>query len=136
MANVLLPSWMCAGPRRNSHGKSIDPSTSLTFVTYNVLADALTGNEAGFSSETEDLAFENRAGKLLKKIFPREDEEETNVESDSTSNPDVICLQECDHYYDFFEPEMQKRGWYISRRQVVAVPKVFQRVERWFSSIL
>ena len=43
-------------------------------VTYNVLADALTGNEAGFSSETEDLAFENRAGKLLKKIFPREDE--------------------------------------------------------------
>ena len=39
------------------------------FVTYNVLADALTGNEAGFSSETEDLAFENRAGKLLKKIF-------------------------------------------------------------------
>ena len=117
MANVLLPSWMCAGPRRNSHGKSIDPSTSLTFVTYNVLADALTGNEAGFSSETEDLAFENRAGKLLKKIFPREDEEETNVESDSTSNPDVICLQECDHYYDFFEPEMQKRGYFGTYRE-------------------
>ena len=89
----------------------------MTFVTYNVLADALSGNEAGFSSETEDLAFENRAGKLLKKIFPREDEEETNVESDSTSNPDVICLQECDHYYDFFEPEMQKRGYFGTYRE-------------------
>ena len=61
MANVLLPSWMCAGPRHNSsYAKSIDPSTSLTFVSYNLLADALTGNEAGFSSKPEDLAFENR----------------------------------------------------------------------------
>ena len=43
MANVLLPSWMCMGPRHNnsSYSKSIDPSTSLTFVSYNILADAL-----------------------------------------------------------------------------------------------
>lgn len=120
MANVLLPSWMCMGPRHNnsSYSKSIDPSTSLTFVSYNILADALSGNEAGFSSENEDLVFENRAGKILKKIFPREDKEEqdnnnnNNNENDSTSNPDVICVQECDHYYDFFEPEMQKRGYF------------------------
>lgn len=106
---------MCAGPRHNSsHAKSVDPSTSLTFVSYNLLADALTGNEAGFSSKPEDLAFENRAGKLLKKIFPREDEEtdSNDMDADSTSNPDVICVQECDHYYDFFEPEMQKRGYF------------------------
>ena len=122
MANVLLPSWMCMGPRHNnnsSYSKSIDPSTSLTFVSYNILADALSGNEAGFSSENEDLVFENRAGKILKKIFPREDKEDkednnnnNNNENDSTSNPDVICVQECDHYYDFFEPEMQKRGYF------------------------
>lgn len=109
------------GPRHNSsssYSKSIDPSTSLTFVSYNILADALSGNEAGFSSENEDLVFENRAGKILKKIFPREDKEDkednnnNNNENDSTSNPDVICVQECDHYYDFFEPEMQKRGYF------------------------
>ena len=66
------------GPRHNnsSYSKSIDPSTSLTFVSYNILADALSGNEAGFSSENEDLVFENRAGKILKKIFPREDKED------------------------------------------------------------
>ena len=100
MANVLLPSWMCAGPRHNSsYAKSIDPSTSLSFVSYNLLADALTGNEAGFSSKPEELAFENRAVKLLKKIFPREDEEtdSNDMDADSTSNPDVICVQECDH---------------------------------------
>ena len=120
--NMLLPSWMCVGPRHNNNSssylKSIDPSTSLTFVSYNILADALSGNEAGFSSENEDLVFENRAGKILKKIFPREDKEDkednnnNNNENDSTSNPDVICVQECDHYYDFFEPEMQKRGYF------------------------
>ena len=120
--NMLLPSWMCVGPRHNnnssSYSKSIDPSTSLTFVSYNILADALSGNEAGFSSENQDLVFENRAGKILKKIFPREDKEDkednnnNNNENDSTSNPDVICVQECDHYYDFFEPEMQKRGYF------------------------
>ena len=88
-------------------------------MSYNILADALSGNEAGFSSENEDLVFENRAGKILKKIFPREDKEDkednnnnNNNENDSTSNPDVICVQECDHYYDFFEPEMQKRGYF------------------------
>ena len=122
--NMLLPSWMCVGPRHNNNSssylKSIDPSTSLTFVSYNILADALSGNEAGFSSENQDLVFENRAGKILKKIFPREDKEDkednnnnnNNNENDSTSNPDVICVQECDHYYDFFEPEMQKRGYF------------------------
>ena len=70
------------GPRHNnsSYSKSIDPSTSLTFVSYNILADALSGNEAGFSSENEDLVFENRAGKILKKIFPREDKEDKEAQ--------------------------------------------------------
>ena len=25
--------------------------------------------------------------------------------------PDVVCLQECDHFHDFFLPEMQKHGY-------------------------
>ena len=25
-------------------------------------------------------------------------------------NPDVVTLQECDHYYDFFLPELTLRG--------------------------
>jgi nocturnin len=142
----VLPAWMCAGPRnqvkqtnkRTELSLKTDQTTTLSFVSYNLLADLLTGEDAGFSSEKEDLMFEHRALKLLKMIFPNEnenenkgkageeeelgkkrmnaseddDDDENNEEAQNGITPDVICVQECDHYYDFFEPEMQKRGYF------------------------
>ena len=125
MSAMMLPQWMCAGPRNRP---SSDPSTSLSFVSYNVLADALTGNEAGFSSTKEDLQFETRGPTIVKQIFgetcdststanSNEEDASESHQQDKTQPkaefaPDVICLQECDHYYDFFEPEFQKRGYF------------------------
>ena len=75
------------------------------------------GTRLGFPRRTRTWCSRTEQENSLKKIFLREDKEEqdnnnNNNENDSTSNPDVICVQECDHYYDFFEPEMQKRGYF------------------------
>ena len=118
--------------------ETIDPSTSLTFVSYNILADALSGNEAGFSSENED-GVENRAGKILKKIFPREDKEEQDNNNNNNENdrrpsrrdlrPRVRPLLR------FLNRDAKERVfWHLSRRYGHRA-KCFP-VERWSGYIL
>ena len=71
----------------------------LRILQFNMLADGLSGlrSDLGAFSRArkEDVDWENRKLKLLYEILQYD--------------PDVITLQECDHYYDFFLPELSGR---------------------------
>jgi nocturnin len=74
----------------------------LRIQQFNVLADGMSGlrSDLGkFNKVSRDvLDFERRKHQLLREI--------------TQYDPDIITLQECDHYYDYFLPEMEKRGYY------------------------
>ena len=88
---------------------------SVRVLQLNCLADALAANDSFASSyyafdgeeppknaeRLYDLNFDKRGKDLIKTI----------TTGDSTTSPDVVCLQEVDHYYDFFEPELRKLGY-------------------------
>mmetsp|Transcript_7500 Transcript_7500/g.16412 ORF Transcript_7500/g.16412 Transcript_7500/m.16412 type:complete len:387 (+) Transcript_7500:301-1461(+) len=73
----------------------------LRILQFNMLADGLSGLRAdlgGFSkAKREDMDWSSRKIKLMYEILQYD--------------PDVITLQECDHYYDFFLPELAKEGY-------------------------
>ena len=103
------------------------PACALKVMQFNALADALAANDAFASAayyeddETEtgngndgegkeamgtatpmyDLNFRKRGRDLIRVVST----------GDASTAPDVVCLQEVDHYYDFFEPEMRKLGY-------------------------
>lgn len=76
-------------------------STELKVLQLNILADGLSGlrDDKGFFSRVsrEDILWENRKDGLLKEVLQY--------------NPDIITLQENDHYYDFFLPELNAAGY-------------------------
>lgn len=75
--------------------------SNLRVQQFNVLADGLSGlrpDLGGFSRVGRDvLMWENRKWKILDELL--------------RFKPDVITLQECDHYDDFFLPELAKQGY-------------------------
>lgn len=75
--------------------------SKLRVQQFNVLADGLSGLRSdlgGFSRVGRDiLMWENRKWKILDELLH--------------FKPDVITLQECDHYDDFFLPELAKHGY-------------------------
>ena len=48
-----------------------------------------------------DLNFRKRGRDLIRVISTE----------DASTAPDVVCLQEVDHYHDFFEPELRRLGY-------------------------
>jgi nocturnin len=70
-------------------------------LQLNMLADGLSGlrdDLGAFSrARAEDLSWDTRKAQLLYEILQYA--------------PDVITLQECDHYYDFFLPELSAMGY-------------------------
>lgn len=73
----------------------------IRILQFNVLADGLSGlredlGDFGRASR-EILQWEYRRDRLLKEI--------------TQYNPDIITLQEVDHYHDFFWPELVSRGY-------------------------
>ena len=72
-------------------------------VQFSVLADGLSGRDTklgGFDSAPKDsLKWEARRERLLEEIFRHGPE------------PDVIALEEVDHFDDWFMPQLQKRGY-------------------------
>merc|ERR1712072_1649541 len=137
MANVLLPSWMCAGPRELA--REIHRSVHLLDVRDVQRARRRTDWERG------GIFLGDRRFGVRKQS--REVVEENLSERRRGGNERRVGLDvEPGRYLParvrpllrFLRTGDAKERvfWYISRRQVVAVPKVFQRVERWFSSIL
>jgi nocturnin len=70
-------------------------------LQFNTLADGLAGlrqDLGNFSRvKKEYLDWSYRRDKLLQEVVQYE--------------PDIITLQEVDHYYDFFLPELSSRGY-------------------------
>lgn len=70
-------------------------------LQFNMLADGLSGlrqDLGAFSRVTaEDMNWDKRGKLLLHEILQYD--------------PDIITLQECDHYYDCFLPELNARGY-------------------------
>lgn len=70
-------------------------------LQFNILADGLFGlrDDLGAFSRTqkEDVSWSRRKIQLLHEI--------------TQYNPDIITLQECDHYYDTFLPELSSKGY-------------------------
>jgi hypothetical protein len=83
---------------QSTHRKS---HSNLRVLQFNILADGLSGlreDLGAFSRVTrEDLAWEKRRNKLLSEIIQYE--------------PDIITLQECDHFSDFFLPKLSRLGY-------------------------
>ena len=75
--------------------------SDLRILQFNILADGLSGlrdDFGAFSRVTRhDIIWENRRDRLLDEIIQYD--------------PDVITLQECDHYYDFFLPKLAHFGY-------------------------
>ena len=73
----------------------------LRILQFNILADGLSGlrpDLGAFSRvKREHMNWDNRKHRLLQEILQYD--------------PDVITLQECDHYYDFFLFELMRRGY-------------------------
>jgi nocturnin len=73
----------------------------LRILQFNMLADGLSGlrNDLGAFSRAnaDDVKWETRKIKLLYEILQYD--------------PDIITLQECDHYYDFFLPQLSIKGY-------------------------
>lgn len=68
---------------------------SFTLLQWNVLADV---NAIGFPKVPEDWLDFNHRGRQQLQIIERQ-------------MPDLVCLQEVDHYADFFAPQLDRLGY-------------------------
>lgn len=83
--------------REGEHRRSSPASTSLRVLQWNVLADGLAQFGNFHRVEKEVLEWNVRAPLLLAKIMENE--------------PDIICLQELNHFDDWLLPELQQYGY-------------------------
>ena len=78
-----------------------EKQTTLRVLQFNVLADGLAGLDKRHGdfcrASLNSLSWESRKKQLLTEC--------------TQYKPDIITLHECDHYYDFFLPELQKYGY-------------------------
>ncbi|XP_026185663.1 nocturnin isoform X2 [Mastacembelus armatus] len=74
---------------------------SIRIMQWNILAQALGEGKDGFIRCPPDaLNWQERKYLILEEIL--------------TYRPDILCLQEVDHYYDTFQPIMARLGYYGS----------------------
>jgi nocturnin len=71
--------------------------TEFSVLQYNTLAGALATPESFPLVDPEVLNWEKRRQTLINEIV--------------THDPAVICLEEVDHFHDWFEPELTLRGY-------------------------
>ncbi|XP_002731525.1 nocturnin-like [Saccoglossus kowalevskii] len=71
---------------------------SIRIMQWNVLADALCQSRDDFiRSPPDSLLWQTRKFRSLEEIL--------------TYDPDIICLEEVDHYHDFYNPMLQSIGY-------------------------
>jgi hypothetical protein len=84
-----------------SASKYVQVHNKLRILQFNILADGLSGlrkDLGGFSRVNQhDIVWEKRKNRLLKEM--------------TQYDPDIITLQECDHYYDYFLPTLSSKGY-------------------------
>eukprot|EP01035_Chromulina_nebulosa_P019583 gene19583-25486_t len=98
---VMVPLARSFIPLSTIEHKKLIIHSNLRVLQFNILADGLAGLRADFGGfsrvHSEDIIWDNRKHKLIHEIIQY--------------NPDIITLQECDHYYDFFLPQLNNIGY-------------------------
>ena len=100
---------------------------TVQVMQFNVLADALAANDSFASAyygedDDDDDEDQNDGGDKASNVDQRlynlnfaksrgADLIRAITTGDASSSPDVVCMQEVDHYYDWFEPELRKHGY-------------------------
>ncbi|XP_072040257.1 nocturnin-like [Amphiura filiformis] len=75
-----------------------DSNDCIRVMTWNTLADALClGSDNFIKCPKKALKWETRKYRCLEEIL--------------TYNPDVVCLQEVDHFPDFYQPMLEQIGY-------------------------
>ncbi|TKS90324.1 Nocturnin [Collichthys lucidus] len=91
--NMVYPRGMAAC--RHKH------SPSIRIMQWNILAQALgEGKDEFILCPLDALNWQERKYLILEEIL--------------TYRPDILCLQEVDHYYDTFQPIMSRLGYHGS----------------------
>eukprot|EP00960_Hanusia_phi_P020096 593791-Hanusia_phi.AAC.2 len=89
--------------KREWRGRQADKGKSLVVAQFNVLADGLSGmdvDKGGFSRASPMcLAWEHRRQKLVDEIMRH------------GIQPDIVALQEVDHFHDWFQPVLGGMGY-------------------------
>ncbi|XP_071769706.2 nocturnin isoform X1 [Centroberyx gerrardi] len=89
--DLVYPS----GPAASHH----DHNPSIRVMQWNILAQALGEGKDGFiRCPLDALNWQERKYLILEEIL--------------TYRPDILCLQEVDHYYDTFQPIMASLGYH------------------------
>ncbi|XP_070553916.1 nocturnin-like [Ptychodera flava] len=97
-----FPPLLTRNVRRVKHignpSASVAKGPNIRVLQWNVLADALCQNKDNFiKAHPDGLLWENRKSRSLEEIL--------------TYDPDIICLEEVDHYHDFYNPMLQSVGY-------------------------
>ncbi|KAG7394236.1 RNA exonuclease ngl2 [Phytophthora boehmeriae] len=90
---------MYAPPQSGDNPNVYTPATTFRVMSFNVLADYLVINDSKVepAKRHQKYKWEYRRDGLVREILAYE--------------PDIVCLQEVDHFEDFFEPKLQKAGF-------------------------
>lgn len=72
-------------------------ASQLSVLTFNVLADGLAQDGGFIRAPQEALQWDHRKALLLAEI--------------TAADADIVCLQECNHFEDCFEPELARLGY-------------------------
>lgn len=97
---------------------------TLQVMQFNVLADALAANDSfasayyGEDDDDDDDDDDQDANQQQQQLYNLNFAKSRGADliraittGDASSSPDVVCMQEVDHYYDWFEPELRKHGY-------------------------
>jgi mRNA deadenylase 3'-5' endonuclease subunit Ccr4/protein-tyrosine phosphatase len=88
---------------------SSSPLPPFTFLTMNTLADSLCTATSFPHTNAAALAWQSRKDMLIEEMIGANRHGGTGE-----AKPDIICLQEVDHYSDFFHPLLSVHGYSTS----------------------
>lgn len=95
--------WECSRLLRGAAAREARASGTLHVVQFNILADGLSAKEpqqGGFADVPRDaLEWNYRSKRLVEELFRHD------------VLPDIVAMQEVDHYEDWFEPVMHSLGY-------------------------
>jgi mRNA deadenylase 3'-5' endonuclease subunit Ccr4 len=93
-----------------SHLSAVDVNTPppFTVLQMNLLADTLCHAQSFPHTVAGALDWNARKHLLIDELIGSN---RTNGFGAASSAPQIICVQECDHYEDWFKPELAKRGY-------------------------
>mmetsp|Transcript_12094 Transcript_12094/g.22193 ORF Transcript_12094/g.22193 Transcript_12094/m.22193 type:complete len:335 (+) Transcript_12094:43-1047(+) len=90
---LLARSWVSS----SSAADGEVAKETVKVMSFNILADSKQGSESWEATPPEALLWEQRKWRLLEEIL--------------VSEADIVCLQEADHFEDFFQPQLRRVGF-------------------------